>query len=67
MTIVKLNQLVNPNSGVNFKEFKLKGGKQTYTAAHMNGDRKRVCVSRQNGKNTVKRYIDPHKEVEIIQ
>ena len=48
------------------KKFSLKNGRIIWTSAYMNGDRKRVCISRKSKGKVYKSYIPPHTEVIII-
>lgn len=48
------------------KKFKLKNGKVVWTHAHVNGDRRRICISRTENGVLKKQYIKPHTEVEVV-
>jgi len=60
---MKAHELLKP--GTTFKSFHLKNGKVLWTHAHMNGDRRNVCISRKSKGKTFKRYIGAHTEVVI--
>jgi hypothetical protein len=61
--MVKAHELTRP--GADFKKFRVKNGKVEWTEAHMNGDRKRVCLSRKENGVVKKRYVGPHTEMEV--
>jgi len=47
------------------QELPRQGSKVLWTGAHMNGDRRNVCITRTHKGKTYKRYIRAHTEVEI--
>lgn len=61
---MKAHELTRP--GTKFKKFCVKNGRVFWTKAHMNGDRRRVCVSRTEHGVEIKAYIKPHAEVIIV-
>lgn len=61
--IMKAHELTRPDA--KFKKFHLKNGKILWEKAHMNGDRRRVCISRNEKGVERKAYIKPHTEVVI--
>ena len=58
---MKAHELTRPDNKV--KKFCLKNGRVVWTKAHMNGDRRRVCISRTEAGREIKQYIRPHTEV----
>jgi len=61
---MKVHELTRP--GVKFKRFCVKNGRVFWTKAYMNGDRRRVCVSRKQDGREIKAYINPHTEINIV-
>lgn len=61
---MKAHELTQP--GTSYKKFCLKNGKVLWTKAHMNGDRRRVCISRKSKGIVKKMYVNPHTEVSVV-
>lgn len=61
---MKAHELVRDDA--NFKKFRLKNGKVLWHTAHMHGDRRRVCFTRNVDGGVRKMYVKPHSEVEIV-
>lgn len=61
---MKAHELTRPGHGV--KKFCLKNGRVFWTKAHMNGDRRTVCISRKEKGRIIKAYIKPHTEIILV-
>jgi len=55
---MKAHEFTRPENAE--KKFRLQKGKLVYDHAYMNGDRKRVCITRTEAGVVTKRYIKPH-------
>lgn len=58
---MQLHQLLK----LEFKTFKLKNGRKIYDQVHVDGDRRRIRIGRTENGVQVRRYVEPHTEVEI--
>ena len=47
-------------------KFRLAKGRVVWQKAHMNGDRRTVCISRTDKQGYHKMYIKPHTEVVVV-
>jgi hypothetical protein len=49
------------------KGFRVGKGKIIWTDVHVNGDRKRIRISRTHQSQAFTQYLKPHTEVEIVK
>lgn len=61
---MKAHELTRPDA--KFKRFCVKNGRVFWTKAWMNGDRRKVGISRKEKGREIKAYIKPHAEVVVI-
>jgi hypothetical protein len=64
---MKVHELLTMPKLAYKKGFKVGRGKTVWTDVHVNGDRKRIRISRTYGTQAYTQYLKPHTEVEIVK
>ena len=63
---MKVHQLLDLPKLQYRKGFKLLKGRVTWSDVHVNGDRKRIRISRNDGGIVKQQYVKPSTEVEVV-